>query len=154
MWGSMLVRVGMRKVAMAVFMRVIVSRRIECAVAMPVISIRNMSMSLIPECGTMSGINLNAWELDRALVDVVVAQITANEYGVPKHPRTTLIQGFWRNGNSVRKHSKSGIVAAGGAVANVKVRDRSPRPRRPDRKRIASKVIVPSIYWTNQSNAC
>ena len=60
-------------------------------------------LGVIPELGDMSGIDINAASTDRALVDVVVAQIVAGERGVPRVPRATLVEGFWKAGGTLRK---------------------------------------------------
>ncbi len=63
---------------------------------------------VIPELGDMAGIDINAESVDRALVDIVVAQILAGERGVPQVPRPTLIEGFWQAGGTLRKITKAG----------------------------------------------
>lgn len=50
-----------------------------------------------------AGIDMRAEDIDRAAVDVVVAQINRNEKGVPKIPRQIVVEGVWRDGPTVRK---------------------------------------------------
>ncbi len=64
-------------------------------------------LGVIPELGDMAGIDINAESTDRALVDVVVAQIVAGERGVPSVPRATLVEGFWKPGGTLRKNPGS-----------------------------------------------
>lgn len=63
-------------------------------------------LGVIPELGDIAGIDINAESTDRALVDVVVAQIVAGERGIPKVPRATLVEGFWKTGGTLRKQSR------------------------------------------------
>ena len=49
-----------------------------------------------------AGLDMRAAEIDRAAVDVVVAQINHNEKGIPSAPRDVLIEGTWHEGPTVR----------------------------------------------------
>ncbi len=60
-------------------------------------------LGVIPELGDVAGIDINARAVDRALVDIVVAQILQHERGVPAIPHTTTFEGFWQPGGTLRK---------------------------------------------------
>lgn len=51
----------------------------------------------------MSGINQNDLTIGEAAVDLVVSQLQHNETGVPKYPRVVLTDGFWYDGQTLRK---------------------------------------------------
>lgn len=46
---------------------------------------------------------MRAEDIDRAAVDMVVAQINRNEKGIPKISRQIVVQGVWRDGPPIRK---------------------------------------------------
>ncbi|XHR31010.1 MAG: LacI family DNA-binding transcriptional regulator [Chthoniobacteraceae bacterium] len=55
-----------------------------------------------PLNSTFSGIEENHEEIGAAVVDLVAAQITRNEYGLPRHPKLILIEGTWVQGETIR----------------------------------------------------
>jgi LacI family transcriptional regulator len=59
-------------------------------------------LDLAPSCAQCAGINHNSELVGRGVVDLIVAQIHRGETGVPTHPTTTLVEGFWLPGPSVR----------------------------------------------------
>lgn len=61
-----------------------------------------VSMGVYPWDPPSAGLDMRAEEIDRAAVDVVVAQINRHEKGVPKTPRDILIEGVWHEGPTVR----------------------------------------------------
>lgn len=63
----------------------------------------------------MSGIDQNPFEIGAAAVDVVAAQLTRNEFGLSRNPRTIHLEGTWIPGETVRSmpsHSPRGGRAA------------------------------------------
>lgn len=64
-----------------------------------------VSTSVNPWDTPMAGIDIRAEEIDRAAVDMVVAQINRHEKGIPKVARQILIEGVWRDGPTVRAPS-------------------------------------------------
>ncbi|RRJ98860.1 LacI family transcriptional regulator [Opitutaceae bacterium TAV3] len=48
-----------------------------------------------------SGIDQNEYEIGRTAVDTLASMLYHNERGVPSMPRTILIDGFWRDGETV-----------------------------------------------------
>ncbi len=55
-----------------------------------------------PESGSVAGMDQNSTGVGASAVDVTVAQLHANERGVPAQPKVTLIEGHWRDGDTVR----------------------------------------------------
>jgi len=53
--------------------------------------------------GQIAGIRQDWPGLGATMVDVVVGQISANEHGLPSVPKVVLIDGQWRDGQTVRK---------------------------------------------------
>jgi hypothetical protein len=49
-----------------------------------------------------AGIDHNSELVGRCVVDLIIAQVQRGETGVPMHPTTTVVEGFWVNGASVR----------------------------------------------------
>jgi LacI family transcriptional regulator len=72
-----------------------------CGVAVPAdagLAILNWE----PESGGTSGIDQNSIGVGAGAVDVTVSQIHANERGIPAQPKITLIEGHWRDGQTLR----------------------------------------------------
>jgi DNA-binding LacI/PurR family transcriptional regulator len=61
-------------------------------------------LDLFPEASLpmSAGINQNSKAVAAAAVDLVVGQLHRNERGLPELPKTTLINGFWLNGSTIR----------------------------------------------------
>jgi DNA-binding LacI/PurR family transcriptional regulator len=55
-----------------------------------------------PDSGGVAGIDQNSIGVGAGAVDVTVSQIHANERGVPAQPKITLIEGHWRDGQTLR----------------------------------------------------
>ena len=55
-----------------------------------------------PTNSTLSGIEENHDVIGAAVTDLVVAQITRNEFGFPAHPKLILIEGTWVEGDTLR----------------------------------------------------
>ncbi len=68
-------------------------------------------LGVIPELGDVAGIDINARAADRALVDIVVAQINTGERGVPAIPHAITFEGFWQSGATLRAMPKIGMPA-------------------------------------------
>lgn len=63
-----------------------------------------------PVKSNFSGVEENHLTIGSALADHIVAQITRNEYGLPKHPKLSLIEGSWVDGETLRPLVKSSPV--------------------------------------------
>lgn len=61
-----------------------------------------VNLDLHPRHHGMSGIDQTPHELGAAAVDLVAAQLTRNEFGLPQNPRTIHIEGLWVPGGTVR----------------------------------------------------
>jgi LacI family transcriptional regulator len=61
-----------------------------------------VSMGVYPWHESMAGLDSRAEEVDRAAVDVLVAQLNRNERGIPAVARDVLIQGIWQEGPTIR----------------------------------------------------
>ncbi|MDZ4197656.1 MAG: LacI family DNA-binding transcriptional regulator [Kiritimatiellia bacterium] len=59
-------------------------------------------LHIYPNEPAWAGIDQDDYHQGRALVDLTVSQILSNERGVPSHRKTILIDGIWRDGDSVR----------------------------------------------------
>jgi hypothetical protein len=62
---------------------------------------------VIPESGDIAGIDVQARDIDRTIVDIVVSQIISGERGVPNVPRATYMEGVWRIGSTLRRQEKT-----------------------------------------------
>jgi len=56
-----------------------------------------------------SGVKEGTEQLSATAVDLVAAQIIRNEFGLPSKQKLTLIEGQWKDGNSLRKAISIGI---------------------------------------------
>jgi DNA-binding LacI/PurR family transcriptional regulator len=56
--------------------------------------------SLFPE---RAGMDQQAEVLGAAAIDLLAAQITHNEHGIPAHPKIVMTEGVWREGKTVRR---------------------------------------------------
>lgn len=63
-----------------------------------------------PELAPLAGLDSDAEALGRAAVDLLVGQLHAQEYGVPRHEKIITIKGQWRDGASVRPRRRRGGV--------------------------------------------
>jgi hypothetical protein len=54
------------------------------------------------EMGDIAGVDQNSETVGAAALELVAAQLTQHEYGVPPSPKTILIEGAWRDGGTVR----------------------------------------------------
>jgi DNA-binding LacI/PurR family transcriptional regulator len=54
------------------------------------------------EMGDVAGVDQNSETVGAAALELVAAQLTQHEYGVPPSPKTILIEGVWRDGDTVR----------------------------------------------------
>jgi DNA-binding LacI/PurR family transcriptional regulator len=59
-----------------------------------------------PDRDFCAGINHNSGLVGRGVIDLIIAQIHRGETGVPAHPTTTLVEGYWVSGPSVRRMGK------------------------------------------------
>jgi DNA-binding LacI/PurR family transcriptional regulator len=55
-----------------------------------------------PNLGQWAGINHHNELIGRGVIDLILAQVHRGETGIPAHPTTTMIEGFWADGPSVR----------------------------------------------------
>ncbi len=55
-----------------------------------------------PLQSTLSGMEENHLVIGATVADLVVAQITRNEFGLPEHPKLILIEGSWVEGKTLR----------------------------------------------------
>jgi DNA-binding LacI/PurR family transcriptional regulator len=55
------------------------------------------------EMGEIAGVDQNSENVGAAALELVAAQLTQHEFGVPPSPKTILIEGAWRNGATVRR---------------------------------------------------
>ena len=67
-----------------------------------------VSMGVHPWDLPMAGLDMRAPEIDRAAVDLVVAQLNRNEKGIPRVPRDVLIEGCWHDGPTVQMRPAPG----------------------------------------------
>jgi DNA-binding LacI/PurR family transcriptional regulator len=61
-----------------------------------------VSLSYSPSLGDVAGIVPNHHAVGAAAVELLVEQLYHNEKGVPEPPRIVLVEGEWREGNSIR----------------------------------------------------
>jgi LacI family transcriptional regulator len=55
-----------------------------------------------PGLTQFAGIDHNSELVGRGVIDLIIAQVQRGETGVPLHPTTTMVEGFWVNGPSIR----------------------------------------------------
>ena len=55
------------------------------------------------EMGDVAGVDQNTENVGAAALELVVAQLAQHEYGVPRNPKTVLIEGSWRDGATTRR---------------------------------------------------
>ena len=60
-----------------------------------------------PRQAELSGVMLNAAEIGRAAVELVVGKLHRNEFGLPREPRITLVEGVWNEGATTRRLATS-----------------------------------------------
>jgi DNA-binding LacI/PurR family transcriptional regulator len=58
-------------------------------------------LGLDPADGELAGVDQRLEQVAAAAVDMVIAQLTRNERGLPDTPKTLMISGVWRDGPSV-----------------------------------------------------
>jgi len=56
-----------------------------------------------PNLAAWAGVNHNNEILGRGVIDLILAQLHRGEFGIPAHPTTTVVEGYWAEGPSVRK---------------------------------------------------
>lgn len=56
-----------------------------------------------PEVAPLAGLDADADTLGQAAVDLLVGQLQANEYGIPRHEKIVAVRGHWVPGRSVRR---------------------------------------------------
>lgn len=59
------------------------------------------TLSWWPEYSSVAGISMPTESMGSSAVDIVVAQIQRNEYGVPDKPKTMLVEGNWVDGRTL-----------------------------------------------------
>lgn len=60
------------------------------------------ALGVLPDLPQVGGIDQDQFAIGAAAVDLVVGQLHRNEYGLPLHPATMLIQGRWVEGATIR----------------------------------------------------
>lgn len=60
------------------------------------------SLDLTPDMGAISGMDQNSRQIGAAAIDLIVAGIRQHERGVPRNPKTVMIEGIWRPGETTR----------------------------------------------------
>ncbi len=55
-----------------------------------------------PEMGDVAGVDQCSENVGAAAFELVAAQLTQHEFGIPPSPKTVLIEGIWREGGTVR----------------------------------------------------
>lgn len=70
-----------------------------------------------PNLTDWAGVNHNNEILGRGVIDLILAQLHRGEFDIPAHPTTTVVEGFWADGPSVRKPGVTPASAASSAVA-------------------------------------
>jgi len=61
-----------------------------------------VSLDCLASDHAIAGINQMRREAGRKVVDLVVEQMETNEYGIPARPKTVMVDGVWKDGDSVR----------------------------------------------------
>jgi len=56
-----------------------------------------------PDLTALAGIDHNSEVLGRGVIDLILAQLHRGEFGMPAHPTTTVVEGRWADGPSVRE---------------------------------------------------
>ncbi len=56
-----------------------------------------------PNLDAWAGVNHNNEILGRGVIDLILAQLHRGEFDIPAHPTTTVVEGFWAEGPSVRQ---------------------------------------------------
>jgi LacI family transcriptional regulator len=59
-----------------------------------------------PELAPLAGLDSDAEAIGRAAVDLLVGQLHAQEYGIPRHEKIVTIKGLWREGTTVRRRAR------------------------------------------------
>jgi hypothetical protein len=57
----------------------------------------------VDESGSLAGIDANAETLGAEAVDLLVGQLHAHEYGIPRREKVVSVSGRWVNGPSLRR---------------------------------------------------
>lgn len=70
------------------------------------------STDLLTESNPASGIDQRPHMLAAAAVDLVDMQMQRNEYGLPEHPKKVMLEGTWREGNTLLNRSQQPASAA------------------------------------------
>ncbi len=66
-----------------------------------------------PNLEAWAGVNHNNEILGRGVIDLILAQLHRGEFGAPVHPATTVVEGYWVGGPSVRATAGQASVASG-----------------------------------------
>jgi len=80
--------------------------------------------------GALAGIDQNDRLVGSAAVDVVVAHLHRNEYGISPFQKSTLIQGEWFEGWSVRKAGSPQIQSSPTSTGEKRVKSAAPKRQR------------------------
>lgn len=52
-----------------------------------------------------AGIDGNLWQVGATALDLVITNLNTNQMGAPSTPKEILVQGYWKDGPSLRRHS-------------------------------------------------
>ncbi|MFM8335506.1 MAG: substrate-binding domain-containing protein [Opitutaceae bacterium] len=58
------------------------------------------------ECAPLAGLDSDPETVGAAATDLLVGQLQANEYGIPRHEKIVAVRGHWVAGNSVRRAAR------------------------------------------------
>jgi LacI family transcriptional regulator len=65
-----------------------------------------------PKLTGWAGVDHNNEIIGRGVIDLILAQLHRGEFGIPAHPTTTVVEGFWAEGPSVRSIAPRASAAA------------------------------------------
>lgn len=87
---------------------IVTDARVYVPIALKTLEIPNriglVSMELTSAPAGTTGVCERTDLVGTAATDLIISQIHRNERGVPMHPRTILVAGEWRDGNTLRKN--------------------------------------------------
>lgn len=63
------------------------------------------SLAWDPKDTRCAGINQHSDQVGAAGIDLLIAQLQRNERGLPKHPRTIMVEGSWMDGETAPEHT-------------------------------------------------
>lgn len=67
----------------------------------------------VPALTRCAGVNHYNHLIGRTAIDLIIAQIHRAERGPPQHPLTTVVEGYWVDGPSLRRRATAAVTAVG-----------------------------------------